>query len=304
MDHLRVFHVMANNNSFSNTAKILHMSQSNVSKKINDLEEELGTKLFDRTTKDVQLSLQGEILWQSAEKILNEVNYAKNKLASFSETIHGELIIGASLTLGEHILPYILGGYQKQYPNVRLSMTVDNSEKIIEKLKNQQIHLAFIQSWLDYPEFTQQLFFEDELVIIAPKKFIYPEFDAVSGYITPEELLTLPIVIREQGSGTRQVFEEQLRKIRVNPNELNIVLELENTESIKAAVESGLGISIIPGVSVQKEFRLNVLRRLSVEGIHLKRCFYSVYDKQKLTSLSESFLSFVHDYSNLTPKKM
>lgn len=287
---------MANNNSFSNTAKALHMSQSSVSKKIRQLEDELNVKVFNRTTKKVQLTTQGEILLKSAEKIFKEINQVKNKLASFSETIHGELIIGASLTLGEHILPYLLGEYQKQYANVQLSMKVDNSEQIIEKLKNQQIHLAFIQSSLYYPEFTQQLFLQDELVIIAPNQFIYPEFDFVNEYIAPETLMELPMVIREQGSGTRQIIEDQLRNNRLDPNRLNIVFELENTESIKAAVESGLGISIISKASVLKELRLNTLRKLSIKGMVLNRNFYSVYDEQNLTLPSNSFLSFIHNY--------
>ncbi|GAA0432534.1 selenium metabolism-associated LysR family transcriptional regulator [Lentibacillus halophilus] len=298
LDHLRVFHVLASNNNFSKTSNVLHMSQSSVSKQIRHLENELNTKLFDRTTKKVQLTSEGKILLESAERIFKEINHARNKLASLWETVHGDLFIGASLTLGEHILPYILGDYQQQYPNVHLDMKVDNSEHIIEKLRNKQIHLAFIQSSSYYPEFTQQLFLEDELVIIAPHKFIYPEFDSIDDYITPQMLLTLPMIIREEGSGTRQVIEEQLRNNRLAPNQLNVLLEMENTESIKAAVESGLGISIISKVSVQKELRLNTLRKLSVNGLHLKRNFYSVYDDQNLSLPSNSFLSFIHNYYN------
>ncbi|MDY0393629.1 LysR substrate-binding domain-containing protein [Virgibacillus halophilus] len=233
---------------------------------------------------------------ESAEKILKEINFAKNKLASLSKTVHGDLTIGASLTLGEHILPYILGKYQKQYPNVHLDMKVGNSEHIMEKLENQQIHLAFIQSTSRYRKFTQQLFLEDELVIIAPQHFIYPEFDCVSEYISAEMLLAMPMIIREQGSGTRQVIEEQLRNNHLDPHKINVVLELENTESIKAAVESGLGISIISKASVRKELRLNTLRKLSIKGMHLKRKFYSVYDEQNLSLPSSSFLSFIHHY--------
>ncbi|TRM11958.1 LysR family transcriptional regulator [Lentibacillus cibarius] len=298
IDHLKVFHVLAKNNSFSNTSKVLHISQSSVSKQIRQLEEELYTKLFDRTTKKVQLTSEGEILLESAERIFKEINRVKNKLASLSETVHGDLVIGASLTLGEHILPYVLGEYQKQYPNVHIDMKVDNSEHIIERLRSKQVDLAFIQSSSYYPEFTQQLFLEDELVIIAPQKFIYPEFDSINEYITPDMLLTLPMIIREQGSGTRQVIEEQLQNNQFDPNQLNVQLELENTESIKAAVESGLGISIISKVSVQKELRLNTLRRLTVQGLHLKRNFYSIYDEQNLSLPGSSFLSFIHNYYN------
>lgn len=272
------------------------MSQSNVSKQIRHLEEELNIKLFERTTKKVHLTSQGKILFESVEKIFSELNHAKNKLALLSETIHGNLVIGASLTLGEHILPYILGKYQKEYSNVNLEMKVDNSEHIMEKLKNQQIDLAFIQSSSYYPEFTQRLFLEDELVIIAPQEFIYPEIDVVNEYISTDLLLSLPMIIREKGSGTRQVIEDQLRSNQLDPNKLNVLIELENTESIKATVESGMGISIISKASIQKELRLKTLRKLSIQGIHLKRNFYSVYDKRNLSLPGSSFLSFIHDY--------
>lgn len=274
------------------------MSQPSVSKQIRHLEEALNIKLFDRTTKKVHLTSQGKILLESAEKIFSEINHAKNKLALLSGTVYGELVIGASLTLGEHILPYILGGFQKEYPNVNLKMKVDNSKHIIEELKNKQIHLAFIQSSFYYPKYTQHLFMEDELVIIAPQEFIYPELDFVDENISPDMLLSLPMIIRERGSGTRQVIEEQLRNNRLDPNKLNVLLELENTESIKATVESGMGISIISKASIQKELRLKTLRKLSIQGIHLKRNFYSVYDKQNLSLPSSSFLSFIHGYYN------
>lgn len=296
IERLKVFHVLAKNSSFSNTAKALHMSQPSVSTQIRQLEESLDVKLFDRTTKKVHLTSQGKILLESAEEIFSLINQTKNKMALLSETIHGDLIIGASLTLGEHVLPYILGEYQQKYPYVNLDMEVGNSEHIIEKLNNKQIHLAFIQSSILYPEFTQHLFMEDELVIIGPHEFIYPHINVLEEFIDSETLFSLPMIIRERGSGTRQVIEEQLSRNHLDPNKLNIVLELENTESIKSAVESGMGISIISKASIQKELRLKTLRKLSIQGIHLKRNFYSVYDKQNLSLPSSSFLSFIHNY--------
>src|SRR5699024_6931246 len=147
--------------SFSSTAKILHMSQPSVSTQIRKLEESLDVKLFERTTKQVHVTSQGKILYECAEKIFNLMNQTKNKMASLSQTVHGDLVIGASLTLGEHVLPYLLGEFQNEFPHVNLSMIVNNSEHIIEKLRNKQIQLAFIQSSLLYPEFTQNLLMVD-----------------------------------------------------------------------------------------------------------------------------------------------
>lgn len=272
------------------------MSQPSVSTQIRHLEESLNVKLFDRTTKQVHLTSQGKILLESAESIFSIMNQTKNKMAMLSNTIHGDLVIGASLTLGEHVIPYILGDFQKEFPNVNLDMKVNNSAHIIEQLRNKQIQLAFIQSSSVYPEFTQNLLMEDELVIIGPQAFNDPTIQVPEAFIRSGTLFSLPMIIRERGSGTRQVIEEQLIKNHLDPNQLNVVLELENTESIKSAVESGIGISIISRASIQKELRLKTLRMLSIEGIHLKRNFYSVYDEADLSLPSSSFLSFIHHY--------
>jgi DNA-binding transcriptional LysR family regulator len=290
-EHLRVFYTAARKKNFSETAKILHLSQPSVSSQIRRLEESLDTKLFKRTTKKVDLTQEGEILLESAEKILNLISQTEKEITRFSSSIHGDLVIGASVTIGEHVLPYILGNYKKEYPNVNLIMKIDNSEQIIERLQNEEIHLAFVQSVLSYPGFCQDAFLEDELVVITSSDDLH--IDNRRSTISPDKLFSLPIILRESDSGTRQVIEKQLRKNDLNPSDLNVILELENTESIKSAVESGMGISIISKVAVEKELRLKTLRQLSIQGIDLKRIFYSVYNDQRLTLLSESFLSYI-----------
>lgn len=293
-EHLKVFHTVAKKKSFSETAKILHLSQPSVSLQIRQLEESVGTKLLERTTKKVNLTQEGEILLQSAEKILNLIYQTEKEITRFSQSIHGDLIIGASVTIGEHVLPYVLGNYKKEYPNVNLIMKIDNSEQIIEKLRNEQIDLAFIQSVQSYAEFCQKPFLEDEMVVII--SWNDSRIDHMKLSISTDELFSLPIILRESGSGTRQVIERQLQKHGLNPNDLNIILELENTESIKSTVESGMGISIISKVAVEKELRLKTLRQLSIQGLDLKRIFYSVYNEKKLTLPSESFLSYIQNY--------
>ncbi|MFC7392312.1 selenium metabolism-associated LysR family transcriptional regulator [Scopulibacillus cellulosilyticus] len=295
-EHLKVFYTAAKQKNFSKTAKILHLSQPSVSSQIQQLEESLNVKLFKRTTKKIDLTQAGEILFQSAEKILNLVSQTEREIAQFSGSIHGELIIGASVTIGEHILPYVLGLYKKQYPNVQIIMKIYNSEQIIKKLSNGEIQLAFIQSDISYPQFCQRPFLEDELVVITPYEWSHSILNDKNYFISQKELFSAPIILRESGSGTRRVIEEQLKRNNLDPDQLNIVLELENTESIKSAVESGMGISIISKVAVLKELRLKTLRQLSIQGIPLKRKFFTIYDDKKLTLPGETFLSFIYSY--------
>ncbi|WP_377349025.1 selenium metabolism-associated LysR family transcriptional regulator [Pontibacillus salicampi] len=289
---LEIFHTAAIKKNFSETAKTLHMSQPSVSMYIQQLEESLNTVLFKRTTKKIYLTPAGELLFQSAEAILNKVHDTRKQLQQLSESIHGNLIIGASLTIGEHILPYLFGAFKQQYPDVTIVLKIYNSEQIIKKLDNGEIHLGFIESMISYPEFVQEPFMEDELVIISSCTKPWTKNE----YITPEQLFSIPFIIREKGSGTRQVMEETLKQNQLNPAKLQTILELENTESIKSAVESGMGISILSKAAVQKELTLPSLHQLSIDDITLQRSLYSIYKKHQIPLSGEAFLQFVQEH--------
>ncbi|GHH98914.1 selenium metabolism-associated LysR family transcriptional regulator [Neobacillus kokaensis] len=293
-EHLKVFHTVAREKSFSKAAKTLHMSQPNISLQIRQLEESLHTKLFKRTTRKVDLTQTGEILFQSAEKIFYIIHQTQKDITLLSNSTHGVLHIGASLTMGEHILPQVIGNYKKEFPHVQIVLEINNSEQIIEKLVNEKIHIGFVQSMIHYPEYRQRIFFEDELIIIAANDFVLRDSLDPSSSLYLDDLYKLPFIFREARSGTRQLFEEQLIKNNIDPSKMNIILELDNTQSIKSAVEAGIGISIMSKASVQHELSLKTLRQLSIQGLNLKRYFYSVYDEKKLTPASESFLTFIH----------
>ncbi|MBB6453679.1 DNA-binding transcriptional LysR family regulator [Salirhabdus euzebyi] len=295
LEHLKVFYTAATKKNFSETAKILHLSQPSVSLQIRQLEDHLNIKLFERTTKKISLTPAGELLFQNADKILKLVNQAEKEIELLSESVHGELLVGASRTIGEHVLPYVLGQYIKEYPQVNIRLRILNSQNIIEHLKNKEINIGFIESMISYPDFVQKPFLEDELVLIAPQNYSHILISD-NNFIAPNDLFSLPIILREQGSGTRQVVEEHLRKNNLDPSKLNVILELENTESIKSAVESGMGVSIISKSAIRKELQLKSLKAISIEGITLNRQFYSVYDQDDLSIQSESFLSFITKY--------
>ncbi|MEH7249084.1 selenium metabolism-associated LysR family transcriptional regulator [Neobacillus niacini] len=301
LDHLKVFFMAATKKNFSETAKILHLSQPSVSLQIKHLEEYLNTSLFDRTTKKIQLTDSGKKLYNYAEKIIHLVNQAEKDLELFSETIHGDLRLGASLTIGEYLLPYYLGNFIKQYPNVQLMMKIYNSHQIIEKLINQEIELGFIEATIPHKNLDSIPFLEDELVIISSTS--HPFHFLEKETIEPDKLFSLPIIMREKGSGTRQVLEEKLLKSNLDPNNLNIVMELENTESIKSAVESGLGVSIISQTAIHKEIELGTLKKTRISGIHLKRHFYLLNKKQIQSSACDAFKElFVSSFEKIVMK--
>jgi DNA-binding transcriptional LysR family regulator len=298
LEHLKVFFMAAAKGNFTEAAKILHLSQSSVSLQIQHLEEQLHTTLFDRSTKKMDLTDSGKLLYNYAERIIQLSNQAEKELSLLSETIHGDLRLSASLTIGEYLLPFFLGNFIEQYPNVNLMMKIDNSSQIIKKLIDGDIDLGFIEAPFPHELLDGIPFLEDELVIVSSSAHPFPFLEGDS--IEPSKLFTLPIIMREKGSGTRQVLEENLLKHSFDPSKLPILMELESTESIKSAVESGLGVAIISKTAIQKEIELGILKKTRINGIPLKRHFYLLTKKQILSpacdAFKEVFFSTFHTY--------
>ncbi|MCM3761858.1 selenium metabolism-associated LysR family transcriptional regulator [Alkalihalobacillus oceani] len=296
LDHLKVFYTAATKLNFSETAKVHHLSQPSISSQIRSLEESLNVKLFERTTKKISLTDSGQLLQGYVKLILEVIDKAEKEIAMLSNSIHGDLAIDASLTIGENLLPYMLGKFKQEYPFVNLIMKIHNSQQIIEKVIDEDIDFGFIEAPMTQPSVICKPFLNDELVIISSTKRLNPLIDD-RDVISPYELFSLPIILREHGSGTRQVIEDTLQKNNLDPTNLNVMLELENTESIKATVESGMGISIISQSAIKKELQLGLLRTIKIEGITLNRSFYIVQKKGKLLSLpAESFINFSLNY--------
>ncbi|WP_134702025.1 selenium metabolism-associated LysR family transcriptional regulator [Ammoniphilus sp. YIM 78166] len=296
LDQLRVFYIAAEKKNFSQTAKALHISQPSVSQQIQQLENALNTKLFERTTKSIRLTEAGNILFHYAERIIHLAESAEKEISLLSEALTGEIHIGASTTIGEHVLPYVLGKFKMEYPKVTLRMHINNSQQIIDQLSNQEIQLGFVESTLRHPKLHYQPLLEDELVVVSSRTSPHPLLGDRDS-ITPYELFSLPLILREPGSGTRQVIEESLDKLDLDPGKLHIVMELGNTEAVKAAVETGMGLSILSRFALQRELKLQTLKILTMKGLHFRRSFYLVYDKSKvLPNQSETFLHFILRY--------
>ncbi|OLS38157.1 LysR family transcriptional regulator [Alkalihalophilus pseudofirmus] len=292
LDHLRVFYTAGTKKNFSETAKVHHLSQPSVSSQIRQLEDRFGVRLFERTTKKIELTESGELLHQYAKMIIDMVDKAEKDVALLSDSIYGELSIGASLTIGENLLPFILGKFKRDFPRVHLLMKIYNSKQIIDKVYDEEIDLGFIEAPMSNKQLICKPFLEDELVVITSTQFEHPSLQGKE-QLSTEDLFTLPIILREKGSGTRQVMEETLIKNNLDPEQLRVILELENTESIKATVQSGMGVSIMSQSAIEKELKLGLLKKYRIAGIHLRRHFYVVQRKNKVMSLpTEAFVDF------------
>ncbi|WP_099364639.1 selenium metabolism-associated LysR family transcriptional regulator [Fredinandcohnia onubensis] len=287
-DQLKTFVTVADKKNFSESAKTLYLSQPTITSQIKSLERHLNTTLFERTTKQVELTASAKIFYKYAKEIIRLSESAEKEISDLHGEIHGQLKVASSLTIGENILPQLLGSFKENYPLIELSIDITNTDQILLQIKDHVLDLGLIEAPVKDPDLILQPFMKDELILIAPCDF----FGADKVDITMKELFHLPLVLREKGSGTRTVMVQCIKKHGYTPTKLNVVLELGSTEAIKQAVEAGLGFSIISKNAIKKELNLNLLKAYPIRDILFSRYFYTVYHRDTvLKPPVEAFLN-------------
>ncbi|AKX94695.1 HTH-type transcriptional regulator CysL [Moorella thermoacetica] len=289
-NQLLTFKAVAEQKSFSRAARVLHLTQPAISLHIQSLEEYFGTRLLDRNNRQVTLTEAGRVLYNYALELSRLYDEVKKALADISGKVKGNLVVGATLTIGEYFLPSIAGEFKRQYPDVEITLRIANTQEIICRTLDGELDLALIEGQAKHPNLIQEDLFQDELVLI-----IHPEHRwAGRREITPEELREEPLILREEGSGTRQITEAGLRKAGLELSTLKVVMELGSTQAIKEAVEAGLGVAIISRLAIKKEIRYNLLREVRLQGIDFRRTFHIAYNRHKFRSAAaEAFLAFL-----------
>ena len=290
LNQLRVFHVAAKAQSFTRAADALFLTQPGISKHIKELEEYYDTHLFDRLGKKVVLTQAGEILYAKAETIFNLIDQVKVEIDELRGLNRGVLNIGASVTIGNYMLPEVLGRFRSRYPNIDVRLDIALNQQIAEMVLGNSLDFGFLGAPVSDDRLKLEPFFKDELVLIVPSNHEWATHDTIE----PHELLGCPFISSRQGSGTRAVIEEQLGRIGIT---LKKTIEFGNTEAVKKAVEAGLGISIVSKVAIRREEHLGVIKVLGISGVDFRRTFYFTYRKDKyLSNLDKAFLQFIVYY--------
>lgn len=293
LSQLHIFKTVADKKSFSGAAQALFISQPAVSMHIKSLEDHFGTRLFDRNTQQVTITEAGRILYEYVEKILSLQDEAEKDISALTGCIRGTLSVGASFTVGEYVIPQVLGCFKKQHPQVRVLLKVTNTEQIVKLVLKQALDLGLVESRVNNFELIAKPFMKDELIVLLPVG--HPL--AGKEFILIDELVALPFILREQGSGTRKITEDRLTEAGINLSELNVVMELGSTEAVKEAVEAGFGATIISKWAVQKELKLGTLVSVKVKEVSLVRKFYVIYNKNKFqTPVVKEFISFLSSF--------
>lgn len=286
---LRVFVTAARTLSFSKCAAALNITQPAVSRHIGELEARYGMPLFSRGASGVTLTKAGELLLSHAERLLSAYQKMDYDMDLLSQTSQGRLSIGASTTIAMYLLPPVLAAFMERSGGVEVSMLSGNSENVEQWLRDGTVDIGFVENASRRPWLHYEPLMADELVLVAGTQGRYGTLESV----TPEELRGLPLVLREKGSGTREIIEKVLSRRGLRIGDLNVVIELSSTEAIKAFVRSSDTLAIVSVIALHRELADGSLHIVDIDGVDMPREFATVVRPGEFSGLNARFHDFV-----------
>ena len=269
---LEIFVAISRTGSVSRASETLSLSQSATSTALSELERQFDLQLFDRVGKSLRINETGQQLLPRAVELLDRAKEIENLLQGHAG--FGHMRIGATLTVGNYLATILVARFLQEHPESRIQLQVHNTSTIVQQIANYELDLGLIEGDCNHPDIEVQPWVADELVVFsAPSHPL-----AKQRKVSLEQLLQEDWILREKGSGTRETFD---RAFHSHHSKLKIRLELEHTEAIKRAVESGLGIGCISRLALKDAFRRGSLVPISTPNLDLSRFFYFLWHKQK-----------------------
>lgn len=280
IENLRLFCFVAETQSISEAARKVYMSQPAVTKKIRNLENDYNKRLFDRTKHNLVLTKHGQALYPYAKEILYNFDQSVTLLDSLDSNESIELVIGASQTIGEYILPEVISTFIQKNKQIKINMILGNTPYVIDQLKTNFIDIGIVEGITDLSIYKDDLiidkFAEDELIVITSKS--HPL--ALKTNVSIQDILNERFILREKDSGTRAFIQQKLKEAN---KQIEVVpfMVLESYQAIKSSVEIGLGISIVPKTLVRKEIDYGDIHEVKLNDFKLPRNLYVVRKKSR-----------------------
>ncbi|WP_018140631.1 LysR substrate-binding domain-containing protein [Thioalkalivibrio sp. ALJ7] len=289
---LQVFLTVARLLSFTRAAEVLHMTQPAVTFQVRQLEEQLDTRLFDRNHNRVTLTDAGRLVQRYAERIFDTYGELEAALRELKGADGGALVIGASTTVAEYMLPALLGTFRREHPDIGIRLRVGNTENVVVMVEDGSVDLGIVEAPVTHRSLQVQPCLVDQLRLIVP-----PEHElAGRETATVADFIARPFICREEGSGTREVIMEYLGRAGYDRNSLRGCMELGSPEAIKGAVVAGMGVSVLSEAVVAKELALGELVALPLSP-PLERPISLVHARQKFrVPTLEVLMQFLHGY--------
>jgi len=280
--HLKIFVAVCDKMNMTAAAETLFMSQSAVSQAVSELERHYDVRLFERLSKKLYLTQAGQKLLSYARHMIRMDTEVEKDMKTLHES--GSIRIGASVTVGAHVLPELVSRFNRCDPQTDIEVFENNTEIVENLILHDQIDIGLVEGETASPDILNLEFMEDELVLICGANHRFADIPVIKPYELEQE----NFIIREKGSGTRKTFED-----RMTANHLTwkVSWTCNNADTIKMAVAQGLGVSVISRRAVVNEVKSGLLRIISIEGIRFERTFKIIYHKNKF--LSEAMKKFI-----------
>ncbi len=287
---LEVFAKVVETRSFSRAGEALQITQSTVSEHVRLLEEEVGSRLFDRLGRETLPTRAGELLYGYAQRLLGLRTEALQSLQQFLGQIAGSLAVGASTIPGEYVLPPLIGTFREKYPKVAIALHIGDSRDIAEAVLEGRVELGVVGARPEHRALQAVELMPDELVVVVPPGHAWSGRRTV----TVAELSGEPLIVREPGSGSRQALEAALHAAGLGLDRLQVVAEMGSTSAIKQAVKAGVGVSIMSRRAVEEECGHRLLWCARIADLQTVRHFYLVtHGGRSRSPLCQAFLDFL-----------
>lgn len=281
---LEVFAEVLKSGSTTQASVVLSLSQSAVSAALADIEGQLGVQLFDRVGKRLVINEHGRLLYPKALALLEQAG----EIERLFNQDNGSLRIGASSTIGNYMLPAMIAGYRLDFPDTPLELNVGNTNDVINAVADFRVDLGLIEGPCQMPELITQTWLDDELVV-----FVAPENPLAGQVVSLESLAREPWILRERGSGTREVLDHLLLP---QLPDFNLVMELGNSEAIKHAVRHGIGISCLSRRVIAEQLASGSLVEIHLPVAPLVRKLYLIHHRQKhISGALSRFLTYCRE---------
>ncbi|UCE19278.1 MAG: LysR family transcriptional regulator [Gemmatimonadota bacterium] len=287
--NLKTFCVVYEKRSFTKATGVVHRTQPSISAQVAELEKYYGTQLFIRKGREITPTESGEILYRYAQRILKLADKTKEALDEFGGLMRGDVVLGASTIPGTYILPELLSDFKREYPDVRVSISISDTREVIERVMDGQLEIGLVGEKIQDKRLNFEPLAEDNIVLVVPAH----SHLAKKRHVTLDILKKEHILVREEGSGTRGTVQKVLEKKGFKWRDLNVAMELGSTEAVKNGVVAGLGISFLSQWAIQRERKLGLISEVPVRGLDIQRHFYLVFHKGwPLSRATQVFLDF------------
>lgn len=292
---LEIFVTIATTGSFSKGAEAACITQSTASQHIATLEDLCGVRLLDRTGRGVMPTEAGKIMLIHAQQVLKSLKKTEQAILQFRKADGVELCVGGSTIPGTYVLPKAIAALHVTDPGITVKAEIGDSNEILTKLSEERIEIGIVGTTTDDKQFTAEALGHDEILLVARKGHPW----CGRAIVQPEELLTVPIIMREKGSGTNNVVDAALRQQGIKTGDLTVCATISSSEAIKQAILANCGVAFISEMAVRGELKQGKLVSVNLSGLTITRSFSLVYRKGR--TLSPAGAAFANALRQVKP---